>query len=274
MTDRAPRSVSQLNQYNRCPYSYYLARIRKDWQRPAAWLPQGSAVHEAAEWWERTGRTGCLEDMQAVYAESFRKHVAEYTKITPNFEWWSKSGRYGAAQDIPRRFKIGLDQCAKYYFYYLSTPREVIWIAPDGTPGIELGFDIELDDVRLRGFIDCIIDRPLNIPVMVDGARVESEVIVRDNKTGNNPGDDLQLGVYSVAVAEAFGVARPLIGDYWMARAGKPTVPFDLTSWTRDRVNDAFADLEEQIGAGNFPPDPTPDKCLFCDVSHECKYKA
>ena len=268
--ERTPRSVSQLNQYNRCPYSYYLARIRKDWQRPAAWLPQGSAVHEAAEWWERTGRTGSLEDMQAVYAESFRKHVAEYTRITPNFEWWSQSGPYTGKLDIPRRFKIGMEQCAKYIEYYTNHPREVIWIAPDGQPGIELGFDIELDDARIRGFIDAIIDVPLDIP----RGEVRSTVVVRDNKTGNTPGDDLQLGVYSVAVAEAFGVERPLVGDYWMARPGKPTVPFDLTKWTRDAVNTAFAELEESIQAARFPALPDTDKCHFCDVSYECEYKA
>src|SRR6516164_8393805 len=87
-----------------------------------------------------------------------------------------------------------------------------------GTPGIELGFDIDLDGVLIRGFIDAIVVRYLE-----DGTR---ELVVRDHKTGNNPGDDFQLGVYSVALAEQFG-SMATGGDYWMGRSGKPTYPFD-----------------------------------------------
>src|SRR5690606_29952771 len=64
------RSVSQLKQYQKCGYSYYLARIEREWERPAAWLPQGLAVHEAAEEYEKSGRTMSLDKMQDVFQES------------------------------------------------------------------------------------------------------------------------------------------------------------------------------------------------------------
>src|SRR5262249_30789572 len=53
-------------------HSYYLARVKKAWQKPAAWLPQGSAVYEAAEAWERSGRTMSVEQAQDVFRESYR----------------------------------------------------------------------------------------------------------------------------------------------------------------------------------------------------------
>jgi len=237
-----PRSVSQYNQYHRCPYSWYLSRVLKAWDRPAAWLPQGSAVHKAAEEFEKSGRTMSLEEMKAVFAESYAVEVAQYTEITPRFDFWTWSGPYAGKVDLERRYGIGMEQTERYYRYYTETaPDEVIWIAPDGTPGIELGFVIELGDVPVRGFIDAIITMP-------DGS-----VRVRDNKTGKQPGDDFQLGVYSVAVSEQYGVDRPLTGDYWMGGPGKPTHPYDLSEWTTERLTVEFAELEAMIQQDDFP---------------------
>ncbi len=253
------RSVSQLKLYERCPHAYYLSRVEKVWQRPAAWLGQGSAVHEAAEAYERSGRTMTLEAMQDVFRDSYAKHINEACETTPNFEYWFKSGPYGGELDVARRYQIGLEQCERYIRWYENNPQEVIWIAPDGTPGIELGFDIDLDGVLVRGFIDAVIDNG-------------GDVIVRDNKTGNHPGDDFQLGVYGVALAEQFGIEPPTAGDYWMGKSGKATHPFKISEWTRDRVAGVFAELEDNITAGRFDPTPSPDVCRFCDVSSSCDY--
>lgn len=258
--EREHRSVSQINQYTRCPQAYKLQRIDKVWQRPAAWLAQGSAVHEAAEAHERSGRTLTVEQMQDVFRESYVKHIADACETAPNFEAWFKSGPYGGELDIERRFQIGLEQCEKYHRWYADHPQEAIWIAPDGTPGIEIGFDIDLDGVLVRGFIDAVIAMP-------DGT-----ILVRDNKTGNSPGDDFQLGVYGVALAEQFDIEPPQQGDYWMGRSGKPTLPYNIGEWTREKVSARFAELEANIRAGIFDADPEPSKCRFCDVSWACEF--
>ena len=253
------RSVSQLKQYERCPYSYKLSRIDKVWQRPAAWLPQGSAVHEAAEAYERSGRSLTLDEAQDVFRESYVTHVNNYCESTPNLGMWFGSGPYAGEQDIERRFGIGLDQTAKYLDWYDQYPDEVIWIAPDGTPGIEIGFDVEMGGVPVRGFIDAVIVK-------------DGEVIVRDNKTGNKPGDDFQLAVYAVALAIQFGIEQPTRGDYWMGRTGKPTREYDLSAWSAEKVSAKFRELEDNIVAGNFDPEPESSKCRFCDVSASCEY--
>lgn len=266
MAEADHRSVSQLNQYNRCPYSYYLARIEKVWKRPAAWLAQGSAVHEAAEAYERSKLTAeplTLDETLDVFSESYRNHINEACEETPNFNAWFASGPYRGEEDISRRFGIGMDQTQRFVEWTDSHPEEVIWIAPDGTPGIELAFDVELGGVPVRGFIDAIVE--------TDGV-----ASVRDYKTGNKPGDDFQLGVYAVAVAttyDEYGVPPIETGDYWMGRTGKPTAPYDLSDWSYDRVTEAFVGLNDALAAGDFPAIPEASKCRFCDVSASCKYK-
>lgn len=257
-----PRSVSQVKEYTQCPYRFYLHRILRAWERPAAWLPQGLGVHEAAEAWERSGREMSLEDAQDAYRESYAKHTNRLCSDTPNLDWWFSSGPYHGETDIQRRFDLGLSQVERYLTYYTETaPKEVVWITPDGTPAIELGFEMELDGVKVRGYIDQVIEMPAG------------ETRVRDIKSGNSPGDDFQLATYKVAVEETYG-ATVRFGDYWMGRNGKPTVPYNIEAWTTEKVTEVFKATDEAILAERFDPDPEPSKCRFCSVALACEFAA
>lgn len=256
------RSVSQLNQYVRCPQAYKLGRIDKVWARPAAWLPQGTAVHAVLEACEKRFADGIpmsLEEAKDLFREEYTQGINELADLTPNLDWWFHSGPYNGERDIERRYHIGLEQVEKF-FAWRESPGQTIWVTPDGTAAIELAFQIELDGIMVRGFIDAV--------VVVDG-----ELRVRDYKTGNSPGDDFQLGVYSVAIENLYG-NKPSSGDYFMAgkKGAAPRIsgPYDLSHWTRETVSARFHEVEEQIQAGNFEPLPEPSKCGFCDVNLSC----
>lgn len=287
-SQRRHRSVSQINQYDRCPYSYKLSRIDKVWEKPAAWLPQGSAVHTVAEHvWRRKleGLPVTVEDAQVFFAEEYAKEVSKYTEITPNFDFWFASGPYRGAADVERRYGIGLEQVRKFIEWTDNHPEEEIWFTPglrdsrckqlqvagsihhvdececkNPEPAIELAFDIDLDGVLVRGYIDAVMS-------------VDRILRVRDYKTGNNPGDDFQLAVYAIALSETYNIPPPLIGDYWMGRSGKPTVPYDLSGWTREKVSARFRELDENINAGRFEPKPSPSNCQMCSVKTACEYR-
>lgn len=254
------RSVSQVHQYERCAYSYKLGRIDKVWERPAAWLAQGSAVHDAHEAWELSRRQMPLDAMEDVYRAAYGGYIDSMLESTPNIDWWFPSGPYEPMVDIERRFGIGLEQVAKIPAWYASHPEEVLWIAPDGTPGVELSFDIDLDGIRVRGYIDAIIDNG-------------EEIIVRDVKTGTQPGDDFQLGTYAVALSKEHDLLS-FRGDYWMARTGKPTIPYDLRYWGEERVTEVFHEVNDAIERGDFPPVSDPKICRMCSVAWACPHSA
>ncbi|QFG11588.1 Cas4 exonuclease [Mycobacterium phage BogosyJay] len=266
------RSVSQLNQYTRCPMSYKLARIDKVWARPAAWLPQGTAFHTVAEIVEKAraeGREVPLEKAQEIFKEEYAKDIGELCAITPNFDWWFWSGPYNAWRDIERRFHVGLEQVEKFYAWRDMVGQQIWWTPATedepSKPAIELQFNIVIETpagpIRLRGFIDAVV-------VLPDGS-----IRVRDYKTGNKPGDDFQLGVYALVIKLLYGV-EATTGDYFLAgKKGKKPVlthPFDLSEWTLEAVAERFAEVEEGIRSGMFEALPEPDKCNFCDVSYHC----
>lgn len=260
------RSVSQVKSYlpelGGCGYAYFLNRIARAWSKPAAWLPQGLAVHEAAEFWEKSNRTASREEVIAAYQKSYREHTTRLEHDTPNLNFWFPSGPYKGWDDITRRALLGLDMVDRYLKYYQETaPNEVIWITPDGEPAIELRFDMVLDGIKITGFIDQVIS------MIMDG-----KLRLRDIKSGNSPGDTFQLKVYDIAVLEEFGIAIGE-GDYWMGRKGKPTKPYDLTPMSREQVIDLFGKMDSGVKQESFEPDPSPDKCRFCSVASACQYR-
>ena len=248
-------SVSQYNEYNRCAYAYYLHRRKREWQRPAAWLPQGTAFHQVAEEIEK-GEITELPAAKDRFGELYAAHVGNLTETTPNLDWWFRSGPYGAEEDLPRRFNIGMEQIEKYWVYREKHPEE-----RPLEDMIEFGFLITLDGIRVRGYIDQVYQTEAG------------HLRVRDLKTGNKPGDSFQLGTYAVAVGIQLDTEQPQLGDYWMARAGKPTMLIDLSEWTVDRITNEFGDLKTGIEEEKFDPDPTPDKCMFCPVANACEFR-
>ncbi|MEO6086939.1 MAG: PD-(D/E)XK nuclease family protein [Umezawaea sp.] len=256
--------MSQFKEYTPefggCPYRYYLNRVAKVWSRPAAWLSQGLAVHEAIEAWEKSGRTMAVDQAVEAFRESYVKHTNRLCETTPNFEYWFSSGPYNGQVDVERRFGLGMEQVRRYVEYYTETaPAEVIWETPEGQPAVELGFDIDLDGVRVRGYIDAVVDHPRFGPH------------VRDAKSGRLPGDDFQLATYAMAVTELHGV-EVVTGDYWMGRSGGPTTVYKLDKWPRARLVEKFGELDDAVKAERFDPEPEAAKCRFCSVNASCPF--
>lgn len=247
------RSVSQVNELERCGEAYRLGRIERAWKKPAAWLPQGTAVHYAAEMWEKSGRTMSLKEAQQAFSKSYTEEVAKYAETTPNFDYWERSGPYTGRVDIERRWLIGMEQVKAYIDYYQLHPEKVPWQSPDGL-AIELAFDVEFGDIPVRGLIDKVEDG-------------EPE----DLKTGKKPGSDFQLATYAGALNVLYDLPFRT-GRYWMAQQGKPTRDYDLTGWSVQRLADVYGEADQQIKAENFVPKPDPDTCMFCSVRSSCKY--
>lgn len=275
-------SYSKVKTYTECPMRYRLERIDKVWQRPSGWLDHGTAVHSGIEAMERSGRTMPLEEAQKIASDEYRAGINRLLAETPNADFWSQSGPYKGygytsgrgryyESDLERRARLVPEMVEKYYTWTEKHPEDVIWVAEDGTPGIELGFDVDLDGVRARGYIDQVLrykDGHKPDWVVVDSA---GRVHVRDVKTGAQPGDALQLKVYAVALEDTYGV-QASTGDYWMGKEGcvmPKRKPYDLTVVSRQEVVDVFHTVNEGIKSENWDPKPG-EHCDRCSVRTSC----
>jgi putative RecB family exonuclease len=261
------RSVSQLKEYSiehdGCPYRWYLHRVERKWQKPAAWSPQGTGVHKVGEEYERSGRTLTLEQAFEIFDESYMEEINKLTAETPNFKMWFRSGgwRRSVEDDIERRWGIGYEQVEKYIDYYKERPEEKVFVTEDGTLAVELPFRIDFDGVEVIGYIDQVVWDP-----------IEKRWVVRDIKTGKTPGDEMQLAVYGVVMEEDHGLVIDY-GDYWMAVSGKPTFPYDLTDWPKSRLSDEFGAMDQGVKEERFDPNPSLDRCKMCSVNWACEFR-
>lgn len=259
------RSVSQLKDYEQCPWGYKLKRRDKVWQKPAAWFPQGTAVHAAVEEYERWGRCSSQEQLEDYFLEVYDKEVNDLLEETPNTKLWFRSGPYGADDDIPRRRNLGLEQIGRYIQYNDKRPKEIIWFGyKDGefVHGVELPFETEIGGVPVRGIIDQIRwDEELE------------EYVVVDVKSGNTSGDETQLGVYALAMRNEYGLEVDH-GYYWMGKTGKATFPLELDEEVEADLAIRFGQMDAGVEAGLFPAIPTPENCRFCTVNDSCEFAA
>lgn len=246
------RSVSQVNDME-CGYRYYLSRVLRVWRKPAAWLAQGTAFHEAVERFEKSGRVMTPAEVVEAFSEAYDREIGLMSDITPNHSVWFASGPYRGAEDIERRYGLGTDQIAKYLDYVVAHPEDEI-SSVDGTPLVEAEYAVNFGDVEVRGYIDQVV---LWTP--------------RDLKTGKEPGSEFQLATYAWALNLKYDIPVTT-GDYWMAQKGGPTKPYDLTEWSLQELVDIYGEADQKIREERFDPNPSEKVCTFCDVSSSCPF--
>ncbi|MFF3416837.1 PD-(D/E)XK nuclease family protein [Streptomyces sp. NPDC002698] len=250
-----PRSVSQVDQYEKCSWRWYLQRVERVTPRPAAWSHHGTAFHTAAEEWERSSRSLDPEAVAEIFHQEYTDLVNTALEKEPDTDKWLAAGRYTGGEDIERRYYLGMDH-TRAYVAWSQVNEPDIWTNPDdGEPGLELSFMVELGGIQVRGFIDQALDEG------------EETVRVRDLKTGTMR-SKFQLQTYSVAMRKAWGVNVDS-ADWYLAKTGKLSRPVKVGEVSEDEIGQRFADMDAGVKRGDFPANPGFD-CRFCDVSHAC----
>ncbi|MEU9404762.1 PD-(D/E)XK nuclease family protein [Streptomyces sp. NPDC048281] len=246
------RSVSQAEQYDKCPHQYELQRIRGVDSRPAAWSHQGTAFHAAIETYEEGGRRLTADQVADLFHADYTALVNKSLKAEPDLDRWMTAGTDGRS-DIEGRYVLGMDQ-TRAYVRWAEENQPSIWKDEQG-PGIERHLTADIGGVTVQGYVDQLLNQP-------DGS-----VRVRDLKTGSTK-SKFQLQTYGVLARKVLGV-RVRDADWYMAKTGGPSRPVDLTEVTEDDVAERFVAMDQGVKAGLFPARPG-FHCRFCDVSHAC----
>ncbi|MFG2228012.1 PD-(D/E)XK nuclease family protein [Streptomyces sp. NPDC048644] len=251
-----PRSVSQTEQYEKCAWRFYLQRVERVAPRPAAWSHHGTAFHAVAEAYELSGRTMGEDEALQLFSDRYSTLINAALEKEPDTDKWLAAG-YTGGEDIERRYTLGQNQVSHYVTTWAEQHPTATWKAPDGAPGLELYFMVELGGVKVRGYIDQLVD---------DGDAVRP----RDWKTGSMK-SKFQLQTYGVAVRKLYGVEVNK-ADWYLAKEGRLSRPVKLDDVQEGDVAERFVVMDEGVKRGDFPASPG-YACRFCDVSHACSFK-
>lgn len=179
---------------------------------------------------------------------------------------WFWAGPYDGHKSIDRWYDQGPEMVEAFIGWWEFNPEAEIWITPDGTPAIELPFEITLGSVPVRGFIDLVV-------------QIGTALVVVDLKTSaKTPGDYRQLALYACALELSYGI-RPRYGTFFMCRGigrgDKPKTYFmrpvelDKPQFSVEYLTREFALAEKAIQEGIFPAKPG-EQCARCGVAYAC----
>lgn len=250
------RSVSQVEQYEKCPHQYKLQRIEKVAPRPAAWSHQGTAVHSAVEAYERSGRVLSEDQAANVFSVEYAAATKRALAGEPRLHRWMTAGTDGQS-DIEARYILGMDQ-TREYVRWAEENKPSIWKGPDGDLGIEKHLTADIGGVKVQGYVDQLINQP------------DDSVKPRDFKTGSTK-SRFQLECYTVLTRKVLRV-EVNEADWFLGKTGKLSKPLDVSQVTEEAVAERFVKMDQGVKNGLFPA-KTGFHCRFCDVSHACTFR-
>lgn len=267
MTDSEPRkysrSVSQWKGLVKCGAAFELERLHRSEvpRRPAAWSISGSAFHEALLDWEKSERTIDL-------AESFEAHydrmVQQELEKQPNLDLWMKPPRTKSVeQDIKNYRKRFLERDVPNYEAQCRVDEWEILRLDDGQLAIELGFEIDLDGITVRGAVDRIQWWP-----------TKGHAAIEDTKTGspdNHEHDHRQLGLYGLAMEMQYGI-NLAYGRYWFTKVDRGSAWVNLDRYTYEYLSAEIKKVDQMVQQGLFLANPG-KHCELCPVQPYCPEK-
>ena len=244
----------------KCGEQWRLQRGLKLPQKPAWALVGGSAVHAATEELDKLDlRPDNYRDIfnahfDVCIQEELDRYGGEWTTADfrasgrastawPNKEdekWWRANGPTFVGNWMIYRDRTGKD------FYRDEA----------GEPAIELEATVQLGGLPVKVIIDRLFTGPYGM-------------VLVDIKSGAQmPKDSMQLGIYAEALDQTYGY-KVKYGQFFDARKGVTSATYDLSAWTKPRLDYVFASVRKIQTEQIFLPNPS-NMCSACPVRDYC----
>lgn len=271
------QSSNLLGEY--CGAAYWYGRVLGKPERPGWAMLGGSALHEASEAWDwGVINDGIVDDGQEylsqLFEAAFDKQIASTVEKSPfPKEEWNVSGREIKTKVTmdggPRRKDetwwrvMGPEMLRLWAAWRLTSSWEIALVAGGNHPevdppvwGIEVPFEVDVKGETVRGYIDRVFEK-------------DGEYLVVDLKSGRQPDDTSQLGVYRYGLAKQYGI-NPRWGSFWLGGTGGATVLTNLQQlWPDPRVEQRYRKARIIQLAGAFTHKPS-NLCSSCGVREYC----
>lgn len=264
-------SASKLNLYSKCPFAYYLERVRHLKVPQSSRLVFGSVIHRMLEsFYEKNYKNEESFANAGRGAWLFRTNPEELAKRGEEIKW------FGADKEAEKNERYILAALGKSILkdFYLKNKKEDKYI--DRPLLVEARFNFSFDNFKITGIID----------------RIEREngiIKILDYKTNKNFPTKIdldrsdQLTIYDLATKKdpslAFflgKVKKTIVGIYHL-RSGEIFFPEDDKEKIAVRNKDDFNYLKiklrrfvENVENDCFLPTDT-FGCKFCDFQFRCK---
>jgi DNA helicase II / ATP-dependent DNA helicase PcrA len=231
-------SATSVGMYEKCPLRFKLTR---DWNipgPPAAALEYGKVMHSV------------LKDIYDAMRAGRKRTVEETIEL---FRREMKAAYFDDPHQCSLYHRQGEAQLTAFLVARAQEP-------PPEVVGTEIGFDIKIGSVVVKGRVDRM-------------DRVPGGLAVIDYKTGSarkqkDADDSLQLSLYALAVKEKFGEPPARLLIYNLEDAG--VVSTERNPAKLEKARERVMAAAEGIAAGHFEPKPEIFTCRWCEYRSLC----
>lgn len=236
-------SFTQLQDYNQCPYRYYIKYILG---LPTAGnynMSFGQTIHKTIEIFfmreKQTGKTPKKNELLDIYERSW---ISE----------WYPSKTFEA-----ERKKDGLKMLSDFYARYKKEP--------DKTVEVEKSFTVHIGTNTLKGKIDRIASLPDGTWVIYDFKTSKP----KSRSSISSAGMHEQLYVYTIAVRR--GMDANVTATYlYFLDGGGALEAYTATESQLEAFEKKMLETMERIQVAEFDPTPGPHTCAYCDYKDIC----
>lgn len=233
-----PLSHSSMYLYGNCPKRWHFKYIEKIPEKPKHFFSFGKSMHSVLEY---------FYDVQTLPPPDLEQVLKNYE------ENWLTEGYQNAAQEADYKAQ-GERILREYYAKHIDRFRIPYFV--------EYGFNLEVDGIKVVGYID-------RIDKLDDGT-----LSVVDYKTGKaipkaRVAQDQQLTMYQMACEELLGLKVSELTFYHLTSQTALTVGPHKKEQI-DVLREKIVNTAEQIKAEKFDPRPEERKCGWCDYKPLC----
>ncbi|MFC1945783.1 RecB family exonuclease [Chloroflexota bacterium] len=234
-----PLSFSQIELYRQCPLCYRLQYI--------------DGLKTKAKWYFSFGRTmhSCAEHF---YRQSLASPIALENLLAFYEENWASEGYENSEQELEYR-AYGRDILTRFWELHSADFRRPV--------ALERGFTIDIDGIKLRGFIDRVDKLPDGSLAVID-YKTNRELFTAEYVAQN-----LQLTFYQLAAEELWQLPVTELTLYHL-RSNIPVKSGPRSEAEKDSARQVVRDTAAKIIAGEFPATEHP--YCPCDFPEHCPY--
>jgi len=234
-----PLSYTQISRYQSCPLWYKLQYIDGLKPKDKWYFSFGSTIHSCAEYFfkVRVPPPPSLEELLEFY----------------ELNWLSEG--YESAEEEARYRAYGREILAKFWEIHRSDFRMPV--------AVEKMFYIDIDGVKLRGYIDRV-DRLDSGGLSIIDYKTDKELFTIDDLETN-----LQLTLYQLAAQETWHLPVDRLTLYHM-RSNTPCSCGPRGEVQLDQARHLVLEIAENIAERRFPA--TENRYCPCDFPEHCPY--
>jgi RecB family exonuclease len=234
-----PLSFTQISLYRSCPLCYKLQYIDGLKAKEKSYFSFGTVMHDCVEYFFRvnTPPPPSLAEVLNYYGQS-----------------WLSQG-YESPEEEARYKKYGREILTRFWEIHSADFRLPI--------ALERNFNIDIEGVKLRGFIDRV-DKLDSGGLSIIDYKTNKELF-----TAEHLAEDLQLTIYQMAAEQTWGLPVERLTLYHL-RSNTPCHCSPRGRAQIEQTKQLILEVADGINQGNFPA--VEGQFCPCDFSEHCPY--